>query len=50
MRRFADGSPMARDSVPPSGMSLADYYHRLQALNPSRDVIFEGDHVHMEPR
>lgn len=41
---------MARDSVPPPGMSMADYARRLQALNPHLEVINEGDHVHMEPR
>ncbi len=40
----------ARDSVPPPGMSMRDYYQRLKAANPDKDVIFEGDHVHMEPR
>lgn len=40
----------ARDSVPPPGMSMAEYHRRLQALNPHLDVINEGDHVHMEPR
>lgn len=50
MRRYPDGSPMARDSVPPPGMGMAEYAHRLQALNPHLEVINEGDHVHMEPR
>ena len=41
---------MARDSVPPTGMSMAEYARRLQRLNPHMKVINEGDHVHMEPR
>lgn len=49
-RRDAQGRPMARDSVPPPGMSMAEYARRLQALNPDMQVINEGDHVHMEPR
>lgn len=49
-RRGLDGKPLARDSVPPSGMSMAEYHRRLQALNPHLDVINEGDHVHMEPK
>ncbi|MGX7895465.1 D-Ala-D-Ala carboxypeptidase family metallohydrolase [Tsuneonella sp. HG222] len=40
----------ARDSVPPPGMSMAEYYRRLKAANPHLDVINEGDHIHMEPR
>lgn len=40
----------ARDSIPPPGMSMAEYYRRLKAANPHLDVINEGDHVHMEPR
>lgn len=43
-------SGRARDSVPPPGMSMREYYTRLKAANPHLDVIFEGDHVHMEPR
>lgn len=50
MRRAADGSPLARDSVPPPGMGMADYARRLAAANPHLQVINEGDHVHMEPR
>lgn len=50
MRRYPDGSPMARDSVPPKGMGMAEYARRLKALNPDLDVINEGDHIHMEPR
>lgn len=49
-RRGPDGSPLARDSVPPAGMSMAEYYRRLKAANPHLDVINEGDHIHMEPR
>lgn len=41
---------LARDSVPPPGMSMRDYFGALKARNPLLDVIFEGDHVHMEPR
>lgn len=40
----------ARDSVPPRGMSMAAYASQLRRLNPDKDVINEGDHVHMEPR
>ena len=40
----------ARDSVPPPGMSMNEYYRRLRALNPDKDVINEGSHVHIEPR
>lgn len=50
MRRYSDGSPMARDSVPPPGMSMAAYTAELRRLNPHLEVIDEGDHVHMEPR
>ncbi len=50
MRRGPDGSPLARDSVPPPGMGLSDYYRRLRAANPGLDVLLESDHVHMEPR
>lgn len=50
MRRDAQGNALARDSVPPHGMSLSAYYHQLKALNPDKDVILESDHVHMEPR
>jgi hypothetical protein len=49
-RRDSQGNPLARDSVPPRGMSMADYHRRLQAANPHLQVINEGDHVHMEPR
>lgn len=49
-RRGPDGQALARDSVPPPGMSMSEYHRRLQRLNPHMDVINEGDHVHMEPR
>lgn len=41
---------LARDSVPPPGMSMGAYFQQLQRLNPLLQVINEGDHVHMEPR
>ncbi len=50
MRRGVDGRRLARDSVPPAGMSMGEYHRRLKALNPNYDVINEGDHVHMEPK
>jgi uncharacterized protein YcbK (DUF882 family) len=43
-------SGRARDSVPPPGMSMAQYAAVLQRLNPQYEVINEGDHVHIEPR
>lgn len=49
-RRGADGRPLARDSVPPTGMSMTAYAAQLRRLNPHLDVINEGDHVHMEPK
>lgn len=49
-RRDANGNPLARDSVPPPGVSMAAYARQLQAINPNMQVINEGDHVHMEPR
>jgi hypothetical protein len=49
-RRDANGNPMARDSVPPPGMSMAQYAAVLRRDNPDMEVINEGDHVHMEPR
>lgn len=49
-RKGADGRAMARDSVPPPGMSMADYAAKLRRQNPNYDVINEGDHVHIEPR
>lgn len=50
MRKDAQGRPLGRDSTPPPGMSMSAYHRRLQALNPDKDVINEGDHVHMEPK
>ena len=41
---------LARDSVPPPGMSMAQYAVELRRLNPHLDVINEGDHIHIEPR
>lgn len=49
-RRGSDGKPMARDSTPPPGMSMASYTALLRRQNPHLDVINEGDHVHMEPK
>lgn len=49
-RRGLNGEPLARDSVPPKGMSMTAYAARLRQLNPHLDVINEGDHVHMEPK
>jgi hypothetical protein len=49
-RRGLRGEPLAVDSVPPRGMSMAEYHRRLKAANPGYDVINEGDHVHIEPR
>lgn len=49
-RRDARGNPMARDSVPPPGMSMSAYAAQLRRLNPGMQVINEGDHVHIEPR
>ena len=49
-KKDAQGRPLARDSVPPPGMSMGEYARRLQAANPNMQVINEGDHVHMEPR
>lgn len=49
-RRDGQGNPLARDSVPPPGMSMAAYHRELQRQNPHLQVINEGDHVHMEPR
>lgn len=49
-RRDAQGNPMARDSVPPPGVSMTAYHRQLQAANPHLQVINEGDHIHMEPR
>lgn len=49
-RRGLNGEPLAVDSVPPRGMSMAAYAAKLRQLNPDLDVINEGDHVHIEPR
>lgn len=49
-RKDAQGNPLARDSVPPPGVSMSAYANQLQRLNPHMEVINEGDHVHMEPR
>jgi len=48
--RGPDGKALARDSTPPPGMSMNEYYRRLVALNPGLEVIKERDHVHMEPK
>lgn len=50
MRRDAQGNAMARDSVPPPGMSMATYAEIIRRQNPHLQVINEGDHVHTEPR
>lgn len=50
MRRDANGNAMARDSVPPAGMSMATYAALIRRQNPHLQVINEGDHVHTEPR
>jgi len=49
-RRDRQGKALARDSVPPPGMSMTAYADLLRRQNPHLDVINEGDHVHMEPR
>ena len=49
-RRDARGNPMARDSVPPAGMSMAAYAEMIRRQNPHLRVINEGDHVHTEPK
>ncbi len=49
-RKDSAGKPMARDSVPPPGVSMSAYAAMLRKQNPHLDVINEGDHVHMEPR
>jgi hypothetical protein len=41
---------MARDSIPPKGMGMAEYAKLLRRQNPNLDVINEGDHVHLEPK
>lgn len=43
-------SGRARDSLPPRGMGLREYWRQLKVLNPDKDVILEDDHVHIEPR
>lgn len=43
-------SGQARDSVPPPGVAMAAYARQLAQLNPDKQVINEGDHVHMESR
>lgn len=48
-RRDRSGNPLARDSVPPSGMSMSDYYRIMRQRNPGLDIINEGDHIHAEP-
>lgn len=50
MKTDSMGRALARDSVPPPGMSMAAYARMLQRLNPGAKVINEGDHVHLEPR
>lgn len=40
----------AEDRVPPPGMSMAAYHAELVRMNPDKDVINEGDHIHIEPR
>lgn len=41
---------MARDFVPPQGMSMNELYAHLRRAFPTTwDVINEGDHVHIEP-
>jgi hypothetical protein len=50
MRRDRFGNPLARDSVPPPGMGMSEYYRLLRGLNPDKDVLNEGDHIHIEPR
>lgn len=50
MRKGPDGRALARDSVPPPGMSMNAYYAVLKQQNPHLDVINEGDHIHIEPR
>jgi hypothetical protein len=49
-RLDARGNPLARDSVPPPGVSMAAHAAELRRLNPNMQVLEEGDHVHMEPR
>lgn len=49
-RRDPAGNPLARDFVPTGGRSMAQLEQDLRAANPDKDVINEGDHVHVEPR
>lgn len=49
-RRDDQGNPLARDSVPPRGMTLGEYGRELQARNPGARAITESDHVHLQPR
>lgn len=49
-RRDARGNAMARDSIPPPGMSMSAYAAMLRKQNPHLEVINEGDHVHIEPK
>ncbi len=49
-RKGPDGRPLARDSVPPPGMSMKAYAALLKRQNPDLDVINEGDHAHLEPK
>ncbi|MBK6414110.1 MAG: hypothetical protein IPF76_14220 [Sphingopyxis sp.] len=50
MQKDARGNALGRDSTPPPGMSMSAYAAQLRRLNPDKDVINEGDHVHMEPK
>jgi hypothetical protein len=50
MRRDRFGNPLARDSVPPPGMGMTEYYRLLRGRNPDKEVLNEGDHIHIEPR
>jgi hypothetical protein len=43
-------SGQASDRVPPPGMSMTAFAAELKRLNPTLEVINEGDHVHLEPR
>lgn len=40
---------MARDLVPPAGMTLIDYANNIRKGMPGWDVLNEGDHIHVEP-
>jgi hypothetical protein len=48
-KRDSAGNPLARDFVPSGGQSMAQLEADLRAANPDKDVINEGDHVHVEP-